>query len=309
MDKELAMNGTDERRARQDDIFERVRCHLNHANGCFRNRDFPFVTLTYAQSIDGCVARFEGGPLQLSNPSAQKLTHQVRALHDAILVGINTVLRDNPRLNVRLVKGRSPQPVVVDSRLRFPLEANLLKEPCVSPIIVASEGACKVKENHLTNAGAQVIRVAEQDDGLIDLSQLWRRLKQLGLRSVMVEGGASIITSVLTSRLADQFLLTISPRFVGGLRAVKAQDGADCDQMPRLCNLHYQWLAEDLIIRGDLDQANKVSCEQLVSQPAGQTHTPSHAAGGRGLENNDVEHWNVEVRDVKDRDVKGGDGR
>ncbi len=152
------MNGTGVRPARQDDIVECVRCHLVQANGCFRNCDLPFITLTYAQSIDGCIAQFEGETLQLSNPFALKLTHQVRALHDAILVGINTVLRDNPRLNVRLVKGQSPQPIVVDSRLRFPLEANLLKEPCVRPIIFAGHDACEVKERRLINAGAQVMR-------------------------------------------------------------------------------------------------------------------------------------------------------
>ncbi len=81
----------------------------------------------------------------------------------------------------------------------------------------------------------------------------------------MVEGGASIITSVLTSRLADQFLLTISPRFVGGMRAVKCQNGEDYSHMPRLHNLHYQWLGEDLIIRGDLDGAEADESERLVS--------------------------------------------
>ena len=274
------MNGKDEQRAHQDDIIERVRYHLQHANGCCRHRDLPFITLTYAQSIEGCIALFEGETLQLSNPPAQKLTHQVRALHDAILVGINTVLRDNPRLNVRLVQGRSPQPVVVDSRLRFPLDANLLKEPCVRPIIVAHDGACQVKERHLINAGAQVMRVAEQDDGLLDLAELLRRLKQLGLHSVMIEGGASIITSVLTSHLADQFLLTISPRFVGGLRAVKSQERAHGGQMPRLRNLHYQWLAGDLIIRGDLDRATAATSAQLVSQRVRPAQTRNHAGTG-----------------------------
>ena len=277
------MNGTDERQARRDDIIEQVRNQLEDANGCAA-RDLPFITLTYAQSIDGCIARLDGETLQLSNPLAQELTHQVRALHDAILVGINTVLRDDPRLNVRLAEGRSPQPVVVDSRLRFPLTARLLKKPCVRPIIVAGKDACEVKKRRLTDTGAQVIQVTEQDDGRIDLGQLWRRLKDRGLHSVMVEGGASIITSVLTSRLADQFLLTVSPRFVGGLRAVNPQrhdeSNGDAIQMPRLRNLHYQWLAEDLIIRGDLDCGHETS-RQLVAPKMGDARTRDDERGAR----------------------------
>jgi 3,4-dihydroxy 2-butanone 4-phosphate synthase/GTP cyclohydrolase II len=282
------MNGANEPRVRQDNIIERVRRHLDSADGNCRDRDLPYITLTYAQSIDGCIARFEGETLQLSNPFARKLTHQVRALHDAILVGINTVLRDDPRLTVRLVQGKNPQPVIVDSRLRFPLRAKLLNGPCVRPIIVTSHAACEDKERRLKAAGARVIRASEQADGLIDLAQMLRQLKELGLASVMVEGGASIITNVLVSRLADQFLLTISPRFVGGLRAVKSRDSA-YDRMPRLRNLHYQWLAEDLILRGDLAAADEQADEQTEEQldphavypapPLGHAHKSGGADG------------------------------
>jgi GTP cyclohydrolase II len=250
------MTGNDELHACEDDIIERVRRHLDHARRSLRDRALPFITVTYAQSLDGCIARSEGETLQLSNPQSQRLTHQVRALHDAILVGINTVLRDNPRLNVRLVKGKNPQPVVVDTSLRFPLDACLLRDPCVRPIIFAGKAADPAQERRLVDAGANVIRAAERDDGMLDLPQLFIRLKKMGFQSVMVEGGASIITSILKSHLADQFLLTISPRFVGGLRAVQAQDGSEGDRMPRLRNVQFQWLANDLIIRGDLDSAD-----------------------------------------------------
>ncbi len=96
-----------------------------------RNRAFrgqrPFVTLTYAQSLDGSIAGEGNRPLSLSCESALALTHELRAAHDAILVGIGTVLADNPRLNVRLVNGEDPRPIVVDSRLRIPRNVNLLE--------------------------------------------------------------------------------------------------------------------------------------------------------------------------------------
>ena len=164
------------------------------------------------------------------------------------------------------------QPVVVDSHLRFPLTARLLRDPCVRPIVVTGSPASEEKERRLTDAGARIVRVRQQPDGRLDLLSLFRKLKQLGLRSVMVEGGASIITSVLTCRLADQYVLTISPRFVGGLRAVQVQDASTCDYMPRLRNLHYQWLAEDLILRGDLDRASDESSDGLIVQDAAGDH-------------------------------------
>ena len=86
----------------------------------------PLVTLSYAQSLDGCIAARAGERLALSGPESMQLTHQFRAAHNAILVGIGTVLADNPRLTVRLVQGQDPQPVVLDSHLRIPLEASLL---------------------------------------------------------------------------------------------------------------------------------------------------------------------------------------
>ena len=201
------MNATDEPPVRQTDIIGYVRRCLSDAHCDHTERRFPFVTVTYAQSLDGCIAHAQGQTLQLSNPHSLELTHQLRAIHDGILVGINTVVRDNPRLNVRLAEGKNPQPIVVDGRLRFPMDANLLKEPCVPPIICTSHSACEVKEQRLVDAGAKVMRVAQCSQGLLDLEQLLEGLKQLGLRSIMVEGGATVITSLLASGLADQYLV------------------------------------------------------------------------------------------------------
>lgn len=251
------MTGSDDLPARDDDIIEKLRSHLDQARHADGDRRTPVTTLTYAQSIDGCIAPFGGGTLQLSGSESQKLTHQIRGLHDAILVGINTVLCDDPRLTVRLVKGTNPQPVVVDSRLRFPLEARLLRDPCVRPIIATGPRACNDKARQLIDAGARVIRVPSQEDGLVDLSRLLIQLKQMGFHSVMVEGGAQIITSVLASQIADQLLLAIAPRFVGGLRAVNPTRA--CDQMPQLCNVHCQLLAGDLVLWGRLENASNGS--------------------------------------------------
>jgi hypothetical protein len=104
----------------------------------------------------------------------------------------------------------------------------------------------------------------------------------------MVEGGATIITSMLRSRLADRFLLTVAPRFVGGLRAVKSQNGAALDRLPRLCNVHYQWLADDLIILGDFDDAADGAADGAADKADGheaaRTVSQTHAPSGNGSE-------------------------
>jgi 3,4-dihydroxy 2-butanone 4-phosphate synthase/GTP cyclohydrolase II len=179
------------------------------------------------------------------------MTHALRAAHAAILVGIGTVLADNPRLNVRLAAGDDPQPVVVDSRLRFPPYANLLKNRR-SPLIATNAGADPERRQALEAAGARVL-VLPGNNGWIDLADLLKHLGSMNLNSLMVEGGAQIITSFLASRLVDQVVLTIAPLLVGGLRVVDHLGHASRRRLPRLKNLSYQQLGDDLVLRGEPD--------------------------------------------------------
>jgi GTP cyclohydrolase II len=214
----------------------------------WRHTGRPFVTLSYAQSVDGSIAARPGQPLALSGAPSMTLTHQLRAAHDAILVGIGTVLADNPHLTVRLVEGKNPQPIVADSRLRFPLSAHLFCQHPLSPWIATSEQADASRQQVLERAGARVLRLPMTTRGQVNLPALLERLGALGIHSVMVEGGARIITSFLAERLVDHMVLTVAPRLVGGLRAVRRLAHADPVDLPRLRNLRYQWLEDDLVL-------------------------------------------------------------
>ena len=110
-----------------DGLRRRLGAVLDGAAAHHARTGRPLVTLSYAQSLDGCIAAGPGQRLSLSGPEALMLTHELRAAHAAILVGIGTVLADDPRLTVRLVPGSHPQPVVVDSRLRIPDDCYLLR--------------------------------------------------------------------------------------------------------------------------------------------------------------------------------------
>jgi 3,4-dihydroxy 2-butanone 4-phosphate synthase/GTP cyclohydrolase II len=181
------------------------------------------------------------------------MTHVLRAHHDAILVGIGTVLADNPSLTVRLVSGENPQPVVLDSRLRFPLFSKLLQQKTHSPWIITGIEADSDRQVALEHLGAKVYRLPSGDNDGIDLGTVLEMLGKMGLSSIMVEGGAQIITSFLGYRTVDQVIITIAPVLVGGIRVLDFHHQPRPKVFPRLVNVNYQRIGEDLIVRGEPD--------------------------------------------------------
>ncbi len=213
-------------------------------------RSRPPVTLAYAQSIDGCITASDGCRTRISNDSTERMTHSLRAMHEAILIGINTLLVDDPRLTVRHVEGDDPQPVIADSRLRTPLGCRLLQGAGPAPIIATTSDAPADAEAELVAAGAQVWRLPANSWGGVDLGALLDRLGGEGVRSVMVEGGARVITSMLARSLADQLVVTISPRILGGVRAVGPLPGREGD-WPEIRDITCGLAGRDLVIHGE----------------------------------------------------------
>jgi len=225
---------------------------LEEAAAHRREKGRPFVTLSYAQSLDGCISAQPGVAMALSGRQSLRLTHQLRAGHDAILVGIGTVLSDNPRLNVRLVDGSNPQPIVVDSTLRLPLHCNLLTQASRSLLVATRENPNPKRVRAVEASGAVVLPLPGNSDGRVDLTSLLERLAEMGINTLMVEGGARIITSFLVEKLADFIVLTIAPVLVGGLRAVSDLGRGDPAKPLRLEQRGHRWLGEDLILWGHL---------------------------------------------------------
>lgn len=210
----------------------------------------PLVTLTYAQSLDGSIAARPGHPLAISGPASQAFTHALRAVHDAILVGIGTVLADNPALTVRLVPGPHPRPVIMDTRLRLPAYARLLREGRRHPVVATGEQAPPERQAELEQLGALVLRLPVGPNGGIHLPALLTRLAELGVTALMVEGGAQVITSFLNSRLVDQVVVTVAPILVGGVRVLDGYLPAAERRFPRLAGVAYYQVGEDLVLWG-----------------------------------------------------------
>jgi 3,4-dihydroxy 2-butanone 4-phosphate synthase/GTP cyclohydrolase II len=182
------------------------------------------------------------------------LTHQLRAMHDAILVGINTVLVDDPRLTVRHVDGEDPIPVVLDSRLRTPPTSKFLQQSGQQAIIATLPNASKERELELVEAGARVIRMPEAPGRGIQLTELFRWLREHHVNSLMIEGGSKVICSVLAGCLGDQVVLTIAPKFFGrnGVRAVGTLDCTPSISFPCLTNIKVEHVGNDLVVWGNL---------------------------------------------------------
>ncbi len=183
----------------------------------------PFVTVKFAQSLDGRIATTTGDSRWISGPAARRFVHQLRSEHDAIMVGIGTVLADDPQLTVRLVKGRDPLRIVIDRRLRISLGARVLTGGAASgTLIVASQDADPARAREIEKLGARVLRLSDsKDDSRIDLVGLLEELRHRGIGSVLVEGGRGVITSLLAARAVDRVVAIVAPKIIGqGIEAV-----------------------------------------------------------------------------------------
>jgi riboflavin-specific deaminase-like protein len=177
----------------------------------------PFVTVKYAQTLDGRMATATGDSQWISGPDSLRLAHELRAEHDAIMVGIGTVLADDPQLTVRLASGNDPLRVIVDSRMRTPLAARVLADGAARRTLIATtamaDGARRAEVERL---GATVVTLPTRaDSSQLDLAALLGELKARGIQSVLVEGGSEIITSLLAERLVDRLIVAIAPKLIG----------------------------------------------------------------------------------------------
>jgi GTP cyclohydrolase II len=209
----------------------------------------PAVTISYAQSIDGSIANPDGTPVKISGNQSMTMTHRLRASHDAILIGIGTALADDPQLTVRLVQGSNPQPVIIDSHLRSSPNARIFSVGQGQPWIVTTSDHDAEARHALEAAGAQIWEVPMDPDGRVSLESTLDLLGSRGISSLMVEGGSRIIQSFLNQRLVDQLVVTVSPRLIGGMRVLNeiAEESAS---FPRLSQVHYQRLGDDVVLWG-----------------------------------------------------------
>lgn len=188
----------------------------------------PFVIAKYAMTLDGKLATHTGHSKWITGEEARQSVHVLRNEVDGILVGIGTVLADNPSLTTRLVNGTGKHPtrIILDSTLRVPLDAHVLNTSEAATIIVTALGANKEKVTQLEQCGVKVILVSKNESGL-DLQETLLKLYEQGITDILLEGGAEVNASFMRQRLIDKFLVYIAPKILGGRNSITPVAGPD----------------------------------------------------------------------------------
>ena len=213
----------------------------------------PFVTLKIAQTLDGRIATAKGESKWITGDEARKEGHRLRDRHDAILVGINTVLKDNPSLTTRILHGRDPLRVILDSKLRIPLNAKILTQSSEAKTCIATlDSMPKDRLADLLDAGAEIL-IAKGKNGQVDLKHLMKMLGSFGITSVLIEGGATVNASALRAGIVDKVVAFIAPMLMTGTDSLCSLGGKSpqkLSQAIRLCDVTSRQVGRDLMVEG-----------------------------------------------------------
>ncbi len=219
----------------------------------------PFVVAKCAQTLDGKIATASGQSKWITSDKTRGYAHQVRNNFDAILVGINTVLKDNPSLNAA-DRSKRLKKIILDSQLRISLNANLFKG--VSPsdcFIAATQQAPQKKIRLFCQKGIKVI-ICPQRHGRIHLRWLFKKLvKEYEITNILIEGGASVVGSALKEKLVDKMLIFIAPKIIGDQKALSSIAGLKTAQVDRsitLKDMTIQRINSDFLINGYIHYRN-----------------------------------------------------
>lgn len=222
-------------------------------------RKLPFVIVKVGQSVDGKIATSCGSSKWVTNKYSRYYGHNLRNRVDAIMVGINTVLKDNPYLSCRLgrrIKKARPIKVIVDTNLDAPPGANIFKDSHPAPVIIAtSNNSKKEKINLLKKKGAEILLCPLDKNKNIDLKFLMRRLAKKEITSVLVEGGGKLIGSCFDQRLVDQAYFFTAPKIIGGKNAISSVEGNGISSLQKaikLDNVELEDLNGDILIAADI---------------------------------------------------------
>lgn len=231
---------------------------LNEAYNRHIVTGLPFVTLKLASSLDGRTAAKGGHSRWITGPKARRLVHGMRSASDAVMVGSSTALADDPELTVRLVRGRDPIRVVVDTRFRTPLTSRLFKGVAEDGprLFVFTTGAADRKKIARASAlGADVVRVPKTSAG-VDLKAVLAELGRREVASLLAEGGGTLAASLIRAGLVDKVVHFIAPAYIGGdgLPSMAALGVRDVGKALRLTGVSCRRAGPDLVVEGYVER-------------------------------------------------------
>jgi len=260
VDPNPLVSGNGIRRLRRAGIQVRVGCleaecqRLNEAFKKYITRHLPFVILKLAASLDGKIATSAGDSQWITGENSQNYVHRLRNQVDAVMVGVGTVLSDDPRLTCRISGGRDPWRVILDGHLRIPLSAHLLRQRDPEKTIIISSSRVPLKKvKAILDRGVQVWSFPWRKGG-ISFASILKRLSEMGLLSVMVEGGPITAGRALRERAVDKLLFFYGPRILGGdgRTMIEALGIKKLNQATRIKNIEIKRFGKDFLVSGYL---------------------------------------------------------
>lgn len=238
-------------------LLQEKNSRLNESYLKYITKKIPFVVAKAAVSIDGRIATRRYSSQWISSSPAREYTHLLRGEFDAIMIGINTLLKDNPLLTVRHPNWGQKRimRIIVDSRLRFPPQARILTTLDQGKIFLFTLPQNSGKKAHaLRKKGVEVVPIASSGSK-VDLKKVLEWLGKHQIASVLVEGGASVLTSLIEEKLVDKIFITISPKLIGGKHALSLLQGKGVNQVENsllLKKSHVFHMDGDIMMEGYL---------------------------------------------------------
>jgi len=236
-------------------VLEEEAVRMNEVFLKYMKTGMPFTAVKTAMTLDGKIAAYSGDSRWITGEDSRKYVHQLRNTYDAILVGIGTVLADDPQLNTRLEieDSRNPVRIIIDGNLELPIDSKIARSSKIQPTIVFT--GMKVdqeKVEALGSLGLEIIRLATRD-GIIPLVNVMRELADREIISVLVEGGSEINASLIKDGLLDKAYWFIAPKIIGGRKAPSPVGGEGCELMKDAWGLkidEVMMFENDLLITG-----------------------------------------------------------
>lgn len=217
----------------------------------------PFVVLKAAMTLDGKIATATGQSKWITNETSRAYGYKLRDIYDGIMVGINTVIEDNPMLTARVDGGKNPIRIVVDSSLKIDINANVVQDKSAKTIVATTDKADKDKILKLQAQDVDVIVVDKDENDKVDIEKLLDILGQQNICSILVEGGATLSGSFVAKKLVDKVYFFIAPKIVGGKEAKTPVAGIgilNLQEALSLKDIQIEKLEEDILIIGRVDK-------------------------------------------------------
>lgn len=217
----------------------------------------PFVVLKAAMTLDGKIATATGQSKWITNETSRAYGYKLRDIYDGIMVGINTVIEDNPMLTARVDGGKNPIRIVVDSSLKIDINANVVQDKSAKTIIATTDKADKDKFLKLQAQDVDVIVVDKDENDKVDIEKLLDILGQQNICSILVEGGATLNGSFVAKKLVDKVYFFIAPKIIGGKEAKTPVAGTgilNLQEALALKDIQIEKLEEDILIIGRVDK-------------------------------------------------------